>query len=209
MIKAQDFSPDQRRLRDLMSDYSEDFWCAGWLIGLEEELWRTIHAGPLTDQLDKIARQAAICGGWITWDEDSLDNTNLFLTWEEWGRELGLEGPARLPDRYNRPRDERSKLLEGLSRSQLVNLVLSFSFCKGHLEKHVRSVDSLGGYAGCLHCGAIEASAALSEIDILTLGMEPDADGNVVGVYDIDYDPQGVVSRLRKLLKDFPRRRPI
>lgn len=32
-------------LLDLMSDISEDCYCAGWLIGLEERLWSLIEDG--------------------------------------------------------------------------------------------------------------------------------------------------------------------
>ena len=60
----------------LMSDISESAFFAGWMSGLEFELWKAVVDGPrrygqmfidqaLVDRLKALSDQ---CGGWIAWD---------------------------------------------------------------------------------------------------------------------------------------------
>lgn len=60
------------RLRDLMSEISEECWCAGWMGGLEYSLWRVIENGPITygrsdvsqSEVDELRRLHEKSGGW-------------------------------------------------------------------------------------------------------------------------------------------------
>lgn len=88
---------DQCRLYALMSDISEDCYCAGWMSGNEYRLWaavtnadddRDYGQGTITDQqitwLQNLAERA---GGWIYWRDDR----------REPGLPLGEWGPAYMP----------------------------------------------------------------------------------------------------------------
>jgi len=96
-------------------------------------------------------------------------------------------------------KDSRLNLLEGLSRDQLVDLVLAHGLCYEHLETKVLG---MGYYANCLHCACVEHDHALSEIDLLILNPEPDEYGNTASIYDCDYYPEGVVKRVETFVKD-------
>jgi hypothetical protein len=76
-------------LQSLMSDISEDYYCAGWLIGLEQILWgmvaggcRDFGMGVVTEdevaQLKQLSEQA---GGWWHSVEDDGET---FITIGEW-----------------------------------------------------------------------------------------------------------------------------
>ena|SRR6266508_2586202 len=59
-------------LQRLMSDISEETWCAGWLSDLEYLLWDVV-VGERPDWCDpEIPKQLRFlsdrCGGWIVWD---------------------------------------------------------------------------------------------------------------------------------------------
>jgi hypothetical protein len=73
----------QRALYKLMSEISEDCYCAGWVHGNEYTLWKMV-ADPaasrmygqdsVTDeQLADLRAIAAETGGWIRWCNDSED----------------------------------------------------------------------------------------------------------------------------------------
>jgi len=83
-------------LRDLMSDLSEMYWCAGWLIGTEHELWRATaplrSGGPpvpfawgmgevTTDYLARLHGLSTASGGW--WHSDG-DHVLIFVPAKEW-----------------------------------------------------------------------------------------------------------------------------
>lgn len=77
-------------LRDLMSDISEDCYCAGWLTGLEFTLWamtqggtREFGMGAVTQQeIDRLKTLSERAGGWWYFDDDS--GQELFATLDEW-----------------------------------------------------------------------------------------------------------------------------
>jgi hypothetical protein len=81
--------PVWAQLADLMSRLSEDYYCAGWLIGLEYDLWRAIFAErrfgfgeiPAYDLL-QLARLADQLGGWVVWDDEKHKPKFVFLN--EW-----------------------------------------------------------------------------------------------------------------------------
>jgi hypothetical protein len=63
-------------LLGLMTGISEEYWCAGWMSGLEYDLWR-IEAGKgygqgsITDRQGLLLRElSAECDGWWYWDKD-------------------------------------------------------------------------------------------------------------------------------------------
>jgi hypothetical protein len=74
---------DQCRLYTLMSDISEECYCAGWLSGNEYRLWsamtdpkddRAYGQGTITD--DNVTDLQDLCeraGGWIYWHDDSWE----------------------------------------------------------------------------------------------------------------------------------------
>jgi hypothetical protein len=75
----------------LMSDISEDCWCAGWLMGCEYSLWSIKEnaedrtwgmAWVSDDDCAKLRELSAQCGGWWIWDREA--GGNVFLTLEEW-----------------------------------------------------------------------------------------------------------------------------
>jgi hypothetical protein len=97
----------QRALYQLMSDISENCYCAGWMHGNEYTLWKMV-ADPTASRRygqsevtdEEIAELKAISddiGGWIRWhdDEDEPD-----LGAEEWGPRF--EPLAEWQARYER-----------------------------------------------------------------------------------------------------------
>jgi hypothetical protein len=95
------YAPDWSILCMLMGEYSEDRWCAGWLMGLEYILWDYLMKSeeptskedgvvvsydmfrPTPDELLQMAEIADEIGGWVIWDSSS-DSGNRFVTFEEW-----------------------------------------------------------------------------------------------------------------------------
>ena len=84
-----DLTPTQRELAELMSRISEQMWRAGWMQGLEHELWAamTAPAGkdgrliPTQAQLDRLAQLSKDCGGWVVFDH-KLEET--FIPLGDW-----------------------------------------------------------------------------------------------------------------------------
>lgn len=76
-----------KQLREVMSDLSEDAYCAGWLIGLEYDLWGFLCNGLpeseswgmseiSTDDLVELRRLSEAAGGWVTFEG--------FVPMEQW-----------------------------------------------------------------------------------------------------------------------------
>jgi hypothetical protein len=82
----------QRALANLMSEISEDCYCAGWMHGLEFALWaiatgdrknRKYGQGEVSQQqIDDLMAISAEIGGWIRWADDESDPG---LSAAEWG----------------------------------------------------------------------------------------------------------------------------
>ena len=76
-------------LLGLMTGISEEFWCAGWLIGLEFDLWNA--AMKTGKDHTKIGKRLEIllrllseeCDGWWYWKNDA-DNNPRFIRLTEW-----------------------------------------------------------------------------------------------------------------------------
>ena len=82
-----------KSLRDLMSELSEKYWCAGWLIGLEYSLWRAIEIDHqdhrefglgriiLEHEIEALKLLREMSGGWWVYDHD-IGNTKFVTTSE-------------------------------------------------------------------------------------------------------------------------------
>jgi hypothetical protein len=75
-------------LKKLMSAISEDYWCAGWMHGLEYTLWEAV-TGKRTgvcspEEIEQLKYLSEKCGGWIVWDEQSKGEK--FVPMQEWLR---------------------------------------------------------------------------------------------------------------------------
>ncbi len=82
----------------LMTGISEEFWCAGWMNGMEFDLWRRA-AGTNYGQGIITERQATLlrllheeCGGWWMWD---YARGPVFVRTEEWLRVLQLRSGGK------------------------------------------------------------------------------------------------------------------
>jgi hypothetical protein len=81
----------QRALHNLMSDISEEAWCAGWMDGLEYALWHIMLHGPAKygweliseqtiQQLRTLSEQA---GCWIVFDDVTQETAVPLAKWEQ------------------------------------------------------------------------------------------------------------------------------
>lgn len=84
----------KRELYELMSDISEDCYCAGWMHGNEFRLWQAI-TDPKDDrrygqsdieewQVNRLRELSEQTGGWWVWEEDN----RAFISLDEWRRRL-------------------------------------------------------------------------------------------------------------------------
>ena len=80
----------QRELYELMSDISEDCYCAGWMTGLEFAIWGALQDGDRrygmgemdAEQLEGCRALANELDGWVIWvDDDDVPG----LPNEQWG----------------------------------------------------------------------------------------------------------------------------
>lgn len=82
----------REKLRQLISDLSNEHWCASWLDGCEFELWHFVVNGPgrwgLLDitqgQIEELRRLSDEVGGWFTWPDDDNVHGALFVPMGEW-----------------------------------------------------------------------------------------------------------------------------
>ena len=79
-------------LRDYMSWLSEEAYCAGWIMGLEFDLWSMVVRGPRRyghlevdpATIERLSELAARCGGWVRWSAEA--NAEKFVPAAEWDR---------------------------------------------------------------------------------------------------------------------------
>ena len=72
-----------------MSELSEDAYFAGWMEGLEYNLWKALVEGPFEygflqineQHIAKLTELSNACGGWIMYDDESAET---FVSIEEW-----------------------------------------------------------------------------------------------------------------------------
>jgi hypothetical protein len=84
----------KRELYQLMSDISEDCYCASWLIGNERHLWRAITdpnddhrygMGEISEEdIARLRLLSQQVNGWWVWEDDGPD----FISLDEWKRRL-------------------------------------------------------------------------------------------------------------------------
>jgi hypothetical protein len=97
--------PEARLLARLMSDLSEDYFCAGWLDGCEYALWADLTGSVSEDEkgwgiseADKeelrVAQQLA--GGWIVWSEEKGETE--FLPLKDWLEHLVRRVPPSVAE---------------------------------------------------------------------------------------------------------------
>ena len=69
--------PEAQELAQYMSALSEQAYDAGWMSGLELELWDAVVNGPreygrlsiTNEHIDELRRLSDVAGGWIVFDE--------------------------------------------------------------------------------------------------------------------------------------------
>lgn len=102
-----DLSGIPRALAIVMSEKSEDTYCAGWMRDLEFELWKALrnadgrHAGYSLspNEITTFRILSELCGGWIVYDEVTEET---FVPLSEWEKrfaefEAGPRGSASMP----------------------------------------------------------------------------------------------------------------
>jgi len=90
-LKASKSPEAARQLFALMSDISENCWCASWLSGCEYSLWRFVRAGVATswgqadvsvEELRSLMDLSLACNGWWTWNAEL--GGEVFVQFDEW-----------------------------------------------------------------------------------------------------------------------------
>jgi hypothetical protein len=84
-----DLNDSQRALAESMSWLSEAGYHAGWMDGLEFDLWRGVIEGPFrygqldltVDHIERLQRLSEACGGWIVFDGG---NEETFVPIDHW-----------------------------------------------------------------------------------------------------------------------------
>jgi hypothetical protein len=87
-----------------MEHLSETYWCAGWLDGLEHQLWRIAHGVPsgftnprripTEQELSQLRELSQRAGGWWCWPDGEANVK--FLSLEEWDRIYDAKRPKRV-----------------------------------------------------------------------------------------------------------------
>ena len=81
-------------LRNVMSEISEEHWCASWLGGLEYILWDAVTGKRndicSSDEIEQLKYLTEKCGGWIVWDKQAINKK--FVPIEEWLRLYEADG---------------------------------------------------------------------------------------------------------------------
>jgi hypothetical protein len=88
-----DLSGPQRELAVYMSALSEEAYHAGWMEGLEFDLWRAVVHGPFEycrlqltqDHVQRLIQLSEACGGWILFHASTEET---FVALSDWLRLL-------------------------------------------------------------------------------------------------------------------------
>jgi hypothetical protein len=86
-----DLNDSQRALAESMGGLSEAGYHAGWMDGLEFDLWRGVVEGPFrygqieltVAHIERLRRLSQACGGWIVFDPDKEET---FVPFDRWQR---------------------------------------------------------------------------------------------------------------------------
>lgn len=96
MIPADDLPTRAELARELlrykMEDYSQNGFCASWLVDLEFELWDAVDRDSPSERemftvntSRECRRLAELCGGWWAWDNAAAPGENpVFLPMGRW-----------------------------------------------------------------------------------------------------------------------------
>lgn len=84
-----DLNDSQRALAESMGQLSEAGYHAGWMDGLEFDLWRGVVEGPFRygqldltiEHIERLQRLSQACGGWIVFDGDKEES---FVPLDRW-----------------------------------------------------------------------------------------------------------------------------
>ena len=84
-----DLTAPQRELHDLMSSMSEQAWSAGWIYGLEYDLWKAVQSSAYkvgrlqlsSIQCDRLKQPSKKCAGWIAFDDQREE---IFVPQAQW-----------------------------------------------------------------------------------------------------------------------------
>jgi hypothetical protein len=82
---------EQQALMLLMSDISEEAWCAGWMEDLEYVLWYAVLHGPIKYGFEVIDIQiieqlkdlASKTGCWIIYDDNTRETAIPLVEWQK------------------------------------------------------------------------------------------------------------------------------
>jgi hypothetical protein len=102
---SSDLTNDQRALAEAMSDLSEAGYHAGWMAGLEYDLWRILLTGGISygqhevsqGDISRLRDLAEKCGGWIVFDDDKGE---IFVPMVEWQKMFAAHA-AKIARRKN------------------------------------------------------------------------------------------------------------
>jgi len=92
-------------LRYKMEEYSQNGFCASWLVDLEFELWNEVERPdslPGSEYILSASREcralAEIAGGWWAWDGDKPAGDNpVFMSMERWQKLLAEHNAKSTP----------------------------------------------------------------------------------------------------------------
>ncbi|MFH7041743.1 hypothetical protein ABT392_05425 [Paucibacter sp. JuS9] len=85
-----DLSDHQRELAEYMSSLSQRAYAAGWMEGIEFELWRAVLHGPFkcgllqleAKHVERLAVLSKLCEGWIYFHEEHEESFASVPEWE-------------------------------------------------------------------------------------------------------------------------------
>ena len=92
-------NPYARLLYKKMSEFSEDCWCAGWMMGNEYALWKILHGdrhdygwgGIAYEDLEELRLLSEHANGWI-WTGPQKEYSPQLVTFTEWESILATGG---------------------------------------------------------------------------------------------------------------------
>jgi hypothetical protein len=84
-----DLTASQRELHDLMASMSEQAWSAGWMHGLEYDLWKAVQSSSYkvgrlqlsSTHCDRLRQLSEKCGGRIAFDDQ---HEEIFIPERQW-----------------------------------------------------------------------------------------------------------------------------
>jgi hypothetical protein len=86
-----ELEPKARALADYMSDLSEEAYAAGWMDGLEFDLWEAVVSGPrkygfldiTPHHIARLRELSQEAGGWIVFDDADEETLLPLSDWEK------------------------------------------------------------------------------------------------------------------------------